>query len=378
MSALSTIHELDPAPRILLGPGPSMVPPRVLRALATPPTGHLDPDFLVILDDVRCLLQFVFQTQNELTLAVPGTGTAGMEAVLSNLIEPGDSVLACAAGYFGERLAAMAERHGAEVERLERSWGQVFGAEEIHQAVQRKAYKLVTLVHAETSTGAWQPDIPAIARDVHASGALLVLDVVTSLGGLPVEIDAWDIDAAYGASQKCLSAPSGLSPVTLGARARAVIAGRRRPPSVFYLDLESLLRYWGEPHAYHHTSPIQTFYGLHEALRLVYQEGLQARFERHQRLARSLWSGLESLGLEMLMPEAVRLPTLTTPLLPPGVNDAEIRTRLREEFNLEIAGGFGALAGRVWRIGLMGHSCRAENVVLLLAALEATLRPAKG
>ena len=375
MPALPTLTDLDPAPRVLLGPGPSMIPPRVLRALATPATGHLDPDFLAILDDVRRLLQFVFQTENELTLAVPGTGTAGMEAVLSNLVEPGDRVLACSAGYFGERLAAMAERHGAEVDRLQRDWGQVFEAEAIRQALQRKTYRLMTLVHAETSTGAWQPEIPAIAEAAHHSGAMLVLDVVTSLGGLPVEIDAWDVDAAYGASQKCLSAPSGLAPVTLGARARQAIAARRTPPSVFYLDLEALQRYWVEPHVYHHTSPIQNFYGLREALRLVHEEGLEARFDRHQRLAQRLWRGLESLGLQMLLPEAVRLPTLTTPRLPAGIDDAEVRSRLRQEFNLEIAGGFGALAGKIWRIGLMGHSCRAENVALLLAALQATLQP---
>jgi alanine-glyoxylate transaminase/serine-glyoxylate transaminase/serine-pyruvate transaminase len=351
-----------------------MIPPRVLRALATPATGHLDPDFLAILDDVRRLLQFVFQTQNELTLAVPGTGTAGMEAVLSNLIEPGDRVLACSAGYFGERLASMAERHGAQVDRLVRDWGQVFETEAIRQAVQRKSYRVVTLVHAETSTGAWQPEIGAIAEAVHQAGAMLVLDVVTSLGGLPVEIDAWEVDAAYSASQKCLSAPSGLSPVTLGARARQAIAARRSLPSVFYLDLEALLHYWAEPHAYHHTSPIQNFYGLREALRLVHEESLTARFDRHHRIARDLWKGLESLGLQMLMPEAVRLPTLTTPRLPQGTDDAEVRRRLRQEFNIEIAGGFGALAGKVWRIGLMGHSCRAENVALLLAALKTVLQ----
>jgi len=373
MPAPAALTDLDPAPRILLGPGPSMIPPRVLRALATPATGHLDPDFLAILDDVQHLLRFVFQTQNELTLAVPGTGTAGMEAVLSNLIEAGDRVLACSAGYFGERLAVMAQRHGAEVDRLEVDWGQTFQVEAIRQAVRRKSYRLVTLVHAETSTGAWQPQIAAIAEAVHQSGALLVLDVVTSLGGLPVEIDAWDVDAAYSASQKCLSAPSGLAPVTLNARARQAIAARRTPPSVFYLDLEALYRYWVEPHAYHHTSPIQNFYGLREALRLVNEEGLMARFERHQRIAHSLWQGLESLGLEMLMPEAVRLPTLTTPRLPAGADDADVRRRLRQDFNIEIAGGFGALAGKVWRIGLMGHSCRAENVTLLLAALETVL-----
>ena len=373
MPALPSLTDLDPAPRILLGPGPSMIPPRVLRALATPATGHLDPDFLAILEDVQRLLQFVFQTDNELTLAVPGTGTAGMEAVLSNLIEPGDRVLSCVAGFFGERLALMAQRHGATLDRLDREWGEVFAPEAIAQAVQRNAYKLVTLVHAETSTGAWQPEIRAIADAVHQSGAMLVLDVVTSLGGLPVEIDAWGVDAAYSASQKCLSAPSGLAPVTLGLRARQAIAARRTLPAVFYLDLEALSRYWGEPHAYHHTAPIQNFYGLREALRLVHEEGLAARFDRHQRNAHLLWDGLEALGLQMLMPEPTRLPTLTTPCLPSGADDATVRRRLREEFNLEIAGGFGALAGKVWRIGLMGHSSRPENVILLLGALRSVL-----
>jgi alanine-glyoxylate transaminase/serine-glyoxylate transaminase/serine-pyruvate transaminase len=378
MPALPSLTDLDPAPRILLGPGPCMIPPRVLRALATPATGHLDPDFLAILEDVGRLLQFVFQTNNELTLAVPGTGTAGMEAVLSNLIEPGDRVLSCVAGFFGERLALMAERHGATLDRLDREWGEVFAPEAIAQAVQRKRYKLVTLVHAETSTGAWQPETRAIADAVHQSGAMLVLDVVTSLGGVPVEIDAWGVDAAYSASQKCLSAPSGLSPITLGPRARQAIAARRTPPGVFYLDLEALLRYWGEPHAYHHTSPIQNFYGLREALRLVHEEGLEARCERHRRNARLLWDGLEALGLQMLMPEPTRLPTLTTPRLPSGADDAAVRRRLREAFNIEIAGGFGALAGKVWRIGLMGHSSRPENVTLLLGALQSVLEPPAG
>ncbi len=377
MSALSEWKDLDPSPRILLGPGPSMIPPRVLRALATPATGHLDPDFLDILRDVHQLLQFVFQTRNELTLAVPGTGTAGMEAALTNLIEPGDAILACVAGFFGDRLAVLAQRHGAMVDRLERPWGEVIDPDVISKALRKNTYKLVTLVHAETSTGAWQPDIQAIALHAHQAGALILLDVVTSLGGLPVDIDGWDIDAAYSATQKCISGPSGLAPITLGPRAREAIARRQSPPSVFYLDLEALHRYWGEPHAYHHTSPIQTFYGLREALRLVWEEGLQARYDRHQRLARRLWSGLQALGLEMLMPEPHRLPTLTTPLIPAQASDTEIRNRLRQEYNIEIAGGFGPLAGKVWRIGLMGHSCRAENVVVLLGALQALLQPAE-
>jgi alanine-glyoxylate transaminase/serine-glyoxylate transaminase/serine-pyruvate transaminase len=366
------LPELNPSPRLLLGPGPSMVHPRVLRSMATPLVGHLDPDFITILADVRRLLQYAFQTSNEWTLAISGTGTAGMEAALGNLIEPGDRVLACIHGFFGQRLADMARRYGAAVEPLEVPWGKTFDPDAIRAALRTVRPKLVTLVHAETSTGARQPEIQAISRAVHDAGALLILDVVTSLGGLPVTIDDWDVDVAYSASQKGLSAPPGLAPLTVGERALQAIRKRSQPPP-FYFDLVQLQRYWGDPPAYHHTAPISTFYALREALRLVAEEGLEARHRRHQENAEILWRGLEALGMPLLVEAPLRLPTLSTPRLPAGVEDAALRRRLLDEFKIEIAGGFGPLAGSIWRIGLMGHSSQKANVVLLLAALKELL-----
>lgn len=365
-----TYTDLNPSLRLLLGAGPSMIHPRVLRAMATPLVGHLDPDFLSILSEVSQLLRFVFQTQNPLTLAVPGTGTAGMEAALSNLLEPGDRVLACVNGYFGERLAEMGRRYRAEVEPLHRPWGEVFDPDEIEAALRARPTKVVTLVHAETSTGALQPHIQAIAEACHQHGALLVLDCVTSLGGLPVEIDTWGVDLAYAAAQKALSAPPGLAPITVSPRAREAIAKRSSPPPVFYLDLALLERYWSDQPAYHHTAPISTTYALREALRMVHEEGLAARFDRHRANAEFLWKGLEAMGLPLFIPPTLRLTTLTTPRLPEGLDDFGLRARLLGEYNIEIAGGFGPLAGQVWRIGLMGHSSRKENIALLLAALE--------
>ncbi len=362
--------DLNPTPRLLLGPGPSMVHPRVLRSMSTPVVGHLDPDFLAILSDVKALLCFIFQTDNELTLAVPGTGTSGMDAALSNIIEPGDPMLACVSGYFGERLAEMGRRYGAQVDVTECPWGEIFDPDDIATALQKASYKAVTLVHAETSTGALQSDIAAIAKACHQNGALLILDCVTSLGGLPVEIDAWGVDVAYSAAQKALSAPPGLAPITVSAHAEEVIAARRTPPPVFYLDLQLLKRYWSATPSYHHTTPINMIYALREALRLAYEEGLEALFERHRVNAEIFWEGLEGLDLTLFVPPAIRLTTLTTPQIPDGIDGAQIKRQLLEEYNIEIAGGFGPLAGKIWRIGLMGHSSRRENVRLLLAALE--------
>jgi alanine-glyoxylate transaminase/serine-glyoxylate transaminase/serine-pyruvate transaminase len=362
--------DLNPTPRLLLGPGPSMVHPRVLRSMATPLVGHLDPDFLDILSDVGELLQFIFQTKNEHTLAVPGTGTSAMEAALSNLIEPGDRMLACIQGYFGERLADMGTRYGADIQRLERPWGEVFDPTEIEEALKANPAEIVTLVHAETSTGALQPHIKDIAAICHSHSALLVLDCVTSLGGLPVHVDDWDVDVAYSASQKALSAPPGLAPLTLSSRAWEKISQRSSPPPVFYLDLKLLARYWSDSPAYHHTAPISTTYALREALRLAYEEGLQARFNRHKTNAERLWQGLEDLDLPLFIPPEMRISTLSTPQLPKGMDDVGVRRTLLEEYNIEIAGGFGPLAGSIWRIGLMGYSSQKENVSLLLAALE--------
>lgn len=362
--------DLDPSPRILLGPGPSTASPRVLRAMATPLVGHLDPQFLALMDEVQQLLRFVFQTENELTIPVSGTGSAGMETSLCNFIEAGDHVLIAINGYFGERLYQMANLYGAQVDRLERPWGQVFDPTEIESALKKKKYKLVALVHAETSTGALQPGIPEIAAAAHQQGALIVLDTVTSLGGLPVEIDAWDVDIAYSGSQKCLSAPPGLAPLTVSERARQMLRSRKTPVANWYLDLTLLDKYWGQERTYHHTAPISMNYALREALRLAAEEGLQARFARHRTNAELLWEGLEALDLSMLVPLQNRLPTLTTPLVPPGVDELVVRQRLLNEFNIEIAGGFGPLKGQIWRIGLMGFSSRPENVLLLLSALE--------
>lgn len=362
--------DLNPSPRILLGPGPSMVHPRVLRTMATPLIGYMDPEFLEIMSDVKGLLKFVFQTQNDMTLAVPGTGTSAMEAAMANMLEQGDGVLACVQGYFGQRLAEMAMRHGAEVQRLERPWGEVMDPSDVEAALKGSDCKVVTLVHAETSTGALQPDVQSIAGLCHDHGALLVLDCVTSLGGTPVKVDDWGVDIAYSAGQKCLSGTPGLSPITVSPRARDALAHRATPVSAFYLDLELLARYWGESPAYHHTSPTSLMYSLREALRMVQEEGLEARFQRHRDNAERLWRGLEDLGLELFVQEERRIPALTTVRTPEGLDEAAIRSQLLREFNIEIAGGFGPLAGKIWRIGLMGESSRHEYVSLLIMALS--------
>jgi alanine-glyoxylate transaminase/serine-glyoxylate transaminase/serine-pyruvate transaminase len=341
--------------------------------MATPLIGHLDPQFLAVMNEVQVLLRYVFQTENELTIPISGTGSAGMEAALCNFIEAGDRVLVAINGYFGERLYDMAGRYGALVDRLERPWGEVFDPGEIEDVLKEKKYKLLALVHAETSTGALQPGIPEITAASHRNGALVVLDAVTSLGGLPVEIDNWDVDIAYSGSQKSLSAPPGLAPLTVSPRAGEVLMNRKTPVANWYLDLTNLTKYWGHERTYHHTAPISANYALREALRIVAEEGLEARFARHRANAELLWEGLEVLDLPPMIPEAYRIPTLTTPKLSPSVDDAAVRSRLLNEYNIEIAGGFGPLAGQIWRIGLMGYSSRREYVILLLAALRQIL-----
>ncbi|HLE14059.1 MAG TPA: alanine--glyoxylate aminotransferase family protein [Anaerolineales bacterium] len=365
--------DLDLSPRVLLGPGPSMVSPRVLRSLATPLVGHLDPEFLKLMEEVQQLLRYVFRTKNELTVPISGTGSAGMEAALCNFIEPGDRVLIAIQGYFGERLFDIAGRYGAVVDRIEKPWGQVFDPQEIKTALSQAKYKLVAIVHAETSTGARQPGIPEIAAAAHQYGALLVLDTVTSLGGLPVEIDAWEVDIAYSGTQKNISAPPGLAPLTVSPRACDVLRSRKMQVQNWYLDLSMLEKYWGKERTYHHTAPISMNYALREALRMVAEEGLEARFARHRANAELLWAGLEEMDLSLLVPLENRLPTLSTPLVPPGVDETDVRRRLLNDYNIEVAGGFGQLKGKVWRIGLMGFSSRRENVALLLAAIRQIL-----
>ena len=366
-------RELNPPTRLLLGPGPSMVHPRVLRVMATPLVGHLDPAFLELMNEVQSMLREVFHTSNRLTVPISGTGSAGMEAALVNFIEPGDPVLICVNGYFGERMCDMAARMGAEVHRLERPWGEAFTPEEIDAALQKQPAKLVAIVHAETSTGVLQP-MEGIGEVVHRHGALLLMDCVTSLGGVPVLVDEWDVDIAYSGTQKALSCPPGLAPITISPRAEEVLKKRKTKVNSWYLDLTMIQRYWGLERTYHHTAPISMIYALREALRVILEEGLERRWRRHRRNAQILWQGLEEMGLELVVPEEYRLPTLTTVWVPEGVNEGFLRRRLLEDYNIEIAGGLGVFKGRIWRIGLMGFSSQRANVLLLLSALEDILQ----
>jgi alanine-glyoxylate transaminase/serine-glyoxylate transaminase/serine-pyruvate transaminase len=338
--------------------------------LGAPTLGHLDPELLQIYQQEQALLRYVFQTQNPWTFVLSGTGTAAMEAALTNLLEPGDPVLACIHGYFGLRLADIAERLGARVDRIERPLGEIFQVEEVQSALQKKKYKLMTIVHAETSTGAEQLHIKEIAAAAHKNGTLIVLDTVTSLGGIPVRIDEWGVDVAYSASQKNLGAPSGLAPITIGARALELIEKRSKPISSFYLDLKQYSNYWGGAHAYHHTASSSLHFGLHEGLRVIAEEGLENSFARYRANAEILWHGLEELGVRPFIPLEYRLPSLTTARVPDKVDPHKVRAQLLNEYNIEIAGGFGALKDQVWRIGLMGYSSRRENITLLLAALK--------
>jgi len=360
--------------RVLMGPGPSGAHPTVLRAMTAPLLGHLDPDFLQIMDECRVMLREVLRTENEHTLATPGTGTSGMEAAVMNIVEPGDRVVVGINGYFGERIAQMAERAGGEVTRVQFPWGSPVDAEELRRAIQAAGnVKLAAVVHAETSTGAQTP-IEPISQIAHEAGALLLVDCVTSLGGVPVEVDAWGADAVYSGTQKCLSAPPGVAPVSVSNAAWEKIRAREVPCNTFYLDLQLLEAYWGEQRVYHHTAPISMVYALHQALQLVLNEGLEARWERHERNGRALQEGLQALGLSLHADEGYRLPVLTTVRIPDGVNDAEVRGKLLHEHGIEIGGGLGELKGKVWRIGLMGESSTPGNVFLALSALARVLR----
>jgi alanine-glyoxylate transaminase/serine-glyoxylate transaminase/serine-pyruvate transaminase len=349
-----------------------MVHPRVLRTMATPVIGHLDPQFVAVMDDVKALLRYVFQTKNQLTLPVSGTGSAGMEAALVNFLEPQDSVLVCVAGYFGERMAEIASRTGADMQRIDVPWGEVFTAAQVEAALRSRPAKVVAIVHGETSTGIQQP-LDEIAQVVHAHGALLLVDSVASLVGVNLPVDDLGIDICYSGSQKCLSCPPGLAPITVGPKAEEVLAQRQSKVQSWYLDLTLVRKYWGTDRVYHHTAPITLNFALRESLRLVCEEGLPSVFERHAATARLLWEGLEDMGLSLLIPEPLRLPTLTTVHIPDGVDDAAVRRRLLDEYNIEIAGGLGVFRGKAWRIGLMGHSARPENVYALLGALRQIL-----
>lgn len=366
------VPQLDVPPRLLLGPGPSNAHPRVLQALGMRQIGHLDPQFISLMNEIQELLRYAWQTDNPLTIPVSGTGSAAMEASLANSVEPGDVVLIGVNGYFGERLVDMAGRYGADVRRIDKPWGEVFSLQELRTALAQHRPAVLALVHAETSTGACQP-LAGVGDLCREFNCLLLVDSVTSLGGVPLFLDDWGIDIAYSGSQKCLSCPPGLAPLTFGPRAVEKLHQRQGKVPNWYLDLSLVSKYWGSERTYHHTAPINMNYGLREALRLVAEEGLAARWARHQANAQLLWDGLAGLGLECHVAPEYRLPSLTTVRVPAGIDAKAVARTLLTNYNIEIAGGLGQLAGRVWRIGLMGFNSRPENVLLLLAALQRTL-----
>lgn len=364
-----------PAERILLGPGPSPVPSRVLRAIGAPTLGHLDPQYLTIMDEVCEMLRQVFRTKNALTFPVSGTGMAGMECIATNLIEPGDEVIVCVNGVFGGRMKDVMERCGATVHAVEAAWGDVIALDQIAAALdQHPKTKLVGIVHAETSTGAHQP-LEGFADLVHRKGALLVVDAVTSLGGHELKVDEWGIDAIYSGTQKCLSCPPGLAPVSFGDRALAIMDARKTKVQSWYLDVSMLRKYYtggGGGRVYHHTAPINMTYALHEALNIVLEEGLEARIVRHEKMHLRLRAGLEAMGISYIPKRSLH--SLNCISIPAGADDAGTRKRLLEEYGIEIGAGLGVMAGKAWRIGLMGHGSTVRNVDLVLTALREVLK----
>lgn len=364
--------ELNMPKRLLLGPGPSNADPRVLEALSAAPVGHLDPSFIELMNEVQTLLRYAWQTDNHLTIPVSATGSAAMEATMANSVEPGNVVLVGAIGYFGHRLIDMAGRYGGDVRKMTKPWGEVFNIAEIRQGLETHRPSVLALVHAETSTGARQP-LEGIGDLCREYDCLLVLDTVTSLGGVPLFLDEWGVDLAFSCSQKGLSCPPGIAPFTMSPRAVEKLQQRQTQVSNWYLDMSLVSKYWGSDRTYHHTAPVNMNYALREGLRLLAQEGLEARWERHQANAELLWEGLDSLGLQCHVEREFRLPTLTTVRIPSDVDGKAVTKHLLADYNLEIGGGLGELAGQVWRIGLMGFNSDRKNVELLLDALEKVL-----
>jgi len=368
---------VNPPERLLMGPGPSNPDPRVLAAMGANPVGHLDPYFVELMDQTMGALRAVFRTQNHHTLPISATGSAGLETILMNLLEPGDSAIVGVAGYFGQRLAEMARRAGADVRTVEVAPGEIIDPAQIAAALEQRPAKLVAFVHVETTTGACQPIAPMV--DVAGRyGALVAMDCVTSLGGLPIEIDALGVDAAGSCSQKCIGAPPGLAPITIGPRAMEAVRGRTQKPSTWYFDLSLLFQYWGErggsrTRTFHHTAPVAAMYGFHEALRLILEEGLEARWARHQTAHGALVGGLDRLGLSLLPPPANRCATINVINVPAGVDDARVRRRLLD-MGVEMGGGLGVLAGKVWRVGVMGYNAQVPRVERFVGALEEALR----
>lgn len=370
--AMNCPSAFETEPRVLMGPGPSDVPARVLAAMGRPTVGHLDPVFLDLLDQTRARLREVIGTENELTLPVSGTGSAGMETCVANAVEPGDRVLVGINGVFGQRLAEVARRAGAEVIEVQLPWGRSVDPERMRDAAQGRKFKLLCVVHAETSTGALTPLVP-FRELADAIGALLLVDAVTSLAGVPVDMDRMGIDLLYSGTQKCLSCPPGLSPVSLSERARAALSGRKNPVQSWYFDMSLVARYWGGERLYHHTAPINMLYALHEALGLALEETLDARYKRHALHGRALTAGLSAMGLELPVPTAERMPQLTLVRIPDGIDDARTRGTLLDRYGLEIGGGLGVFKGQAFRIGLMGATATRRNVMLCLLALHEVL-----
>lgn len=367
---MENLGEMNTSTRVLMGPGPSDAHPRVLRAMSTPLIGHLDPEFLVVMDDIKAMVQATLQTKNPLTFVVSAPGSAGMETCLVNLLEPGDEAVICIHGVFGTRLADIAERCGATVIKIEADWGKPINPEDVKKALATCNPKLLAIVHAETSTGVLQP-LEEISKMTKEAGALLVVDAVTSYCGTDLKVDEWGIDALYSGSQKCLSAPPGLSPVTFSQAAIDVLENRKTKVQSWFLDLTMVKNYWsGAKRAYHHTAPVSAMFAMREALRIVLEEGLENRFKRHQKNHELLRDGLEALGFEFLVEKQYRLPMLNAVVIPDGVDEAAVRKRLLNEYNIEIGGGLGPYAGKIWRIGLMGESSSPNHVNMLLAALK--------
>jgi alanine-glyoxylate transaminase/serine-glyoxylate transaminase/serine-pyruvate transaminase len=341
----------------------------VNAALSEPLIGHVDPDLMPILDEIVAMTRQVFETKNELTIPISGSGTAGMEAAILHMVRPGETLAVCTSGFFADRIVEIGRRVGAEVIRVEAPWGRPIDPDDLSRALSNMSGtpRCVAAVHVETSTGVLNP-VADLTKAAHSKGASILVDAVASLGGAELRVDAWGLDACYSGSQKCLSAPPGMAPITVHDRTRG-----RHSPATFYLDLETLWKYWGAGHVYHHTVPVNLLYAMRAALRIVAEEGMEARAARHWRNTRALWRGLETLGLELLVAEPHRSPTITTVKVPDGVDDAKVRTRLLREYGIEIAGGLGPLRGKIWRIGLMGHSSQPKSVLVLLSALEAIL-----
>ncbi len=370
-----SITSFNPPVRTLMGPGPSDVHPRVTSAMARPCIGHLDPAFVGMMDEVKSMLQYAFQTQNQLTIPVSAPGSAGMETTFQNILEPGDKVVICQNGVFGGRMKEVAERCGAEVVMVEDDWGKPVDPNKAEEALKANPdAKVLAFVHAETSTGA-RSDAETLCKIAHNNDALALVDAVTSLGGSELKVDDWGIDAIYSGTQKCLSCTPGISPVSFSQRAVDVITSRKTKVQSWFLDTNLVMGYWGPnaKRAYHHTAPVNAMYALHESLVMLQDEGIENAWARHYNNHLVLRAGLEAMGLNFVVEEEYRLPQLNSVTVPDGVDEAAVRGRLLNDFNLEIGAGLGALAGKVWRIGLMGHSSRYENILLCLSALESVL-----